>query len=994
LNPIFISYARWTSGPYAEALHQALARRGVGAFLDRADLGSGTEFPGALTTALLEARVFVLFADDVYFTRWYCLRELRLALAAFETLAARGASALERRNALEHVVVALSPSGVDEADMRRLPPEFAQTSWPSADATAEVADLVLTRLRNTPLSVGARHREARVPSERFEPILWQSLQPPPGNLAGLALHPLELPPSLHDDFVGRADDLWQLDWHLSTLRGTPATAALTGVLAGGAGYGKTRLALEYLHRFGPLHFRGGLFWLDASRPTELLDEQFHGIWQRLDPERHTRSLKEFRAARRSVRDALAEALHDRAAENPVLYVVDNVEETPAAGAPEPLATWCPALGKVTVLVTSRSHATANALGIRALAVDVLEMRAAVELLVRGVHHRGIAAATWADIAAAVGNLPLALELLNAALRRGLVTPAELLRRLERSGTTRLLDRTMELLRGQVPRRALRGISEALAVSYDCLSDEVRRTARVLAFLGPEAIPLDLADTVFPAGQREEFRARLLMHSILTPVTGTNEPSVPLLGKMHRVVGDFLRVQSGEGRDERHAALGAVLTVVTSSTAEDSAESDLLMATMPHAIAMLGYLERERDRDPRNGERLLSLAKSLFDFGDRAAENAALQTAVAAYREALKEYTRERTPLEWARTQNNLGAALQTLGNRDAGTKYVEEAAGAYREVLKERTREREPIAWATTLQNLATTVSTLGEREANTQRLEEAIALYRMALEELTRERAPLQWAMTQSNLGATLQRLGERKAGVEHAEEAITAYREALKERTRERVPLQWAMTQSNLGLALQTLGERQANVERFEEAVSAYREALKEFTRERVPLHWAMVQDNLGTALALIGERLSSTRYLEDAVITHREALLMVPRETAPLEWARVQVNLATTLRKLGERETRNESLEEAVARYREALEERTRDRVPVQWASTQNDLGIALHALGAGEMGVKRLEEAAIAFRSALEVIASDVTRSHGVQENLTRAEHLLAKRRGAV
>jgi hypothetical protein len=34
--------------------------------------------------------------------------------------------------------------------------------------------------------------------------------------------------------------------------------------------------------------------------------------------------------------------------------------------------------------------------------------------------------------------------------------------------------------------------------------------------------------------------------------------------------------------------------------------------------------------------------------------ARLEEAVAAYRDALKERTRERVPLDWAGTQNNLG----------------------------------------------------------------------------------------------------------------------------------------------------------------------------------------------------------------------------------------------------------------------------------------------------------------------------------------------------
>ena len=57
--------------------------------------------------------------------------------------------------------------------------------------------------------------------------------------------------------------------------------------------------------------------------------------------------------------------------------------------------------------------------------------------------------------------------------------------------------------------------------------------------------------------------------------------------------------------------------------------------------------------------------------------------MAAYREALKEQTRERVPLDWAMTQNNLGNALWTLGERESGTARLEEAVAAYREALKE-----------------------------------------------------------------------------------------------------------------------------------------------------------------------------------------------------------------------------------------------------------------------------------------------------------------------
>src|SRR5262249_24694801 len=75
----------------------------------------------------------------------------------------------------------------------------------------------------------------------------------------------------------------------------------------------------------------------------------------------------------------------------------------------------------------------------------------------------------------------------------------------------------------------------------------------------------------------------------------------------------------------------------------------------------------------------------------------LEEAVAAFREAVKEWTRERVPLDWATTQNNLGAALKTLGERESGTAKLEEAVVAYREALEERTRERVPLDWAASL---------------------------------------------------------------------------------------------------------------------------------------------------------------------------------------------------------------------------------------------------------------------------------------------------------
>ena len=145
------------------------------------------------------------------------------------------------------------------------------------------------------------------------------------------------------------------------------------------------------------------------------------------------------------------------------------------------------------------------------------------------------------------------------------------------------------------------------------------------------------------------------------------------------------------------------------------------------------------------------------------------------------------------------------GQREGGTARLEEAVAAYREALEERTRERAPLDWAATQTSLGDVLSTLGNREGRTTSLEEALVAYREALKVQTREQEPLEWARIQNNLGSVLRRLGERESGTTKLEEAATAYYEALKEQTRERGPADWAIAQNNLGGVLQALGSRE---------------------------------------------------------------------------------------------------------------------------------------------------------------------------------------------
>jgi tetratricopeptide (TPR) repeat protein len=363
---------------------------------------------------------------------------------------------------------------------------------------------------------------------------------------------------------------------------------------------------------------------------------------------------------------------------------------------------------------------------------------------------------------------------------------------------------------------------------------------------------------------------------------------------------------------------------------------------------------------------LARADELNSQGDEFGDNVALAAAIDQYRGCLLLAPRAQRPLDWAKTQNNLGIALETLGDRESGTEQLEEAVAAYRNALQVFARERVPLDWATTQNNLGIALQTLGERGSGTAHLDEAVVAYRAALAERTREHVPFDWAATQNNLGTALATLGQRETGTALLEDAVVAYREALKEDTRERVPLRWATIQNNLGIALTAIGERESGTARLEEAIAAYRDALKEDTRERVPLEWAMTRNNLGTALMAMGERQTGTAQLDEALAAFRDALKEWTRERVPLRWATTQNNLGIALTAIGEHESGTARLDEAVTAFREALKERTREHVPLDWAWSSGNLGVALMKLAERTKKAEMAETGFQQIETALQIM----------------------------
>jgi tetratricopeptide (TPR) repeat protein len=218
----------------------------------------------------------------------------------------------------------------------------------------------------------------------------------------------------------------------------------------------------------------------------------------------------------------------------------------------------------------------------------------------------------------------------------------------------------------------------------------------------------------------------------------------------------------------------------------------------------------------------------------------LEAAIRYYLEALKVFTREASPQDWANTRSNLGNAYLYRIQGDKG-ENLEVAIRCYSEALQVSNRLEFPQDWATIQNNLGNAYCKRiqGDRVEN---LETAIHCYSEALELLTSETYPQDWAGTQSNLGnAYLYRIRGDRA--ENIEAAIQHYLAALEVSIREVFPQNWAEIQNNLGGAYleRILGERAENLEA---AIGCFLGALEIYTRRAFPQNHAETQFNLGLA------------------------------------------------------------------------------------------------------------------------------------------------------
>ena len=251
--------------------------------------------------------------------------------------------------------------------------------------------------------------------------------------------------------------------------------------------------------------------------------------------------------------------------------------------------------------------------------------------------------------------------------------------------------------------------------------------------------------------------------------------------------------------------------------------------------------------------------------DRRAEGViqkTLKRIVNAHECALRVYSEESHPLNWAMCHFGIGEAYVDFECN--GPSEIESAIASLELSLCVISSETNPYEWAQAHRYLAWAFyrRATGDRPDNVERV---VQECRLALQVFKYAAFPFEWSQVNSLLGDALAKR-ERGKPADNLDQAIVAYEAALQVR-REFTPENCAIIRSNLGNCYR-LRVRGIRTENLRKAVDVLDDARKELRPEKAPGVWGAIHYNLGLTHAQIGAQhnlLLAKRALESALLVY---------------------------------------------------------------------------------------------------------------------------------
>jgi tetratricopeptide (TPR) repeat protein len=480
------------------------------------------------------------------------------------------------------------------------------------------------------------------------------------------------PPKLGDwGLVGRANDLTRLHEHLVN-QGSGAVVPVSGL----GGIGKTALALGYLVEYGPTYKL--IAWIEAERP-ELIPSQYRAL------------VMNYKGQELSEEDAVHAVKAIFAETDGWLMVFDN------ATTPEALASYLPA-GNGRTLVTTRNQSWSPNQTVL-VQIDKLPHQEVVGWMAEALP--GSQASDLEGIASRLDGLPLAIvqALAYISARPG-ETAASYLSKLKTK------EGRYDLLKAKQPPNYPQPVATTWDIATDFLAEQVPMALellRYLAYMDPNALPIDLLDGLLPGqdlpGLLEALSNLGMIRSSSTQVS------------LHRLVQDVTRWPLGPDQEATYLKTWASHLNNVAPDPRDHQHIPWFVDLAPQLLSLADHLEALDLNPPEFGEVANSCGISLRI-------GAALQTALTILERALRifEVAYGADHPHVAITLTNLGIVHRELGHHQRAVELYERALR-----IDEAVYGPDHPGVASTLTNLGVVHRVLGHHQS-------AVELYERAL--------------------------------------------------------------------------------------------------------------------------------------------------------------------------------------------------------------------------------------------------------------------------
>jgi len=683
-----------------------------------------------------------------------------------------------------------------------------------------MADLDPSRERPTDFELWVQEYEG----ERWDGI--PHLRPlPPTSLMPLRPNP---------QFVGREDELRELERHLRA--GSTTAIGQVAAATGLGGIGKTQLAVEYAHRYGPRYW-GGVFWLDMEDQEAIASQV--AAWGGPQGMDHPG----FEAL--SLEEQVARVKKEWEESTPRLLIFDNVDDSKV------IDEWRPVTGGCRVLITSRRTEWPSSLGLAEVRLATLPRDKAMELLCKGrpealedEEEREAADA----ICDTLGDLPLAVALAGAYLEsyKHDVTLSQYLEELRQQPVLKNAA-LVDFVQDPSPTGHVQSVAATFETSYRKLDpkDETEllaiRLFHLAAHFAPVSVRRDLLLTSGGLDPEEADEQRLgadaLGRLVRLGLVQEEERGRLLL---HRLLGEFARHHPAPGQSEEEAWEEVAKAVLVFANEENETG---LPATLAGELPHLRHLAAQAERREWRGAG--ALFNSLGYHLDM----------VGSYGEAREHYERALGIDEAAYGPddpkvairvNNLGVVLHALGDLEGARECFERALAT-----DEAVYGPDHPKVATDVNNLGLVLRDLGDLEAARGCFERALGI-----DEAAYGQDHPNVATDVNNLGGVLRALGDLKGARECYERAL-----GIDEASYGPEHPSVAIRVNNLGLVLQEQGDLEGAREHFERALEIDEAAYG-------PDHPSVARDvnNLGGVLWDLGDLKGARENFERALAIFR--------------------------------------------------------------------------------------------------------------------------------